>query len=94
MDEDKRGPDVPAEEEEKKGWKEKIFSERFMNWVNVLFVLILILRMPAVTIAAYALWLAYLGCGFVLTKNLTMRIAYGILAAVAIAGIVLSIRAL
>ncbi len=91
MDEEKV---LPQEEEPKKTWKEKIYSQEFMRWVNILFILIVILQRPVVTVVGCGLWLVYLAVGFALTKTVALRIAYGILALVALGGIVIGIIAL
>ena len=72
-------------------WKEKIFSEKFMKYINGLFILMIILGIPMVTVIGYSLWLVYLICGILIRKETSLRIAYGILSVFAIVVIVLNL---
>lgn len=93
MDE-QRVPQPTEEEEQPLTWKEKLFSEKFMKYINCVFVLMIVLRMPLVTVIGYGLWLVYLICGFILRKDTTLRITYGILGAFALVVIVLNLISL
>lgn len=78
-------------EEQPQTWKEKLYSEKFMKYINGIFILMIILGMPLVTVIGYGLWLVYLICGMIIRKDTTMRIAYGVLGAFALAVIILNL---
>lgn len=83
--------DLPGEEEQPKGLKEKIFSDGIMRYINIVFIIVLILQIPLLTVVGYAFWLVYLACGIVVRKDTSMRIAYGVLALFAVVIIILNI---
>ena len=83
-----------GEREQPLTWKQKLYSEKFMKYINGIFILMIVLGMPQVTVIGYGLWLVYLICGIIVRKETTMRIAYGVLGIFALAVIVLNLLSL
>lgn len=91
MDEERK---QPQEQEQPLTWKEKLYSDKTMKYVNGLLCLVIIFNIPLGTVIAYSLWLAYLLCGLTVRKEKSLRIAYVIMALFALAVIVLNLVSL
>jgi len=79
------------EQEQPLTWKDRLYSEKVMKYVNGILCLTLIFGIPLGTVVAYALWLAYLICGIIVRKDKTMRIAYVIMGLFALTVLVLNL---
>ena len=91
MDEEK----VPPKPEKAKTWKDRLYSEKAMKYINFILCITLIFGIPLGMVAAYVLWLAYLICGIIVRKDdRTLQIIYGIMGLFAAVVIVLNLRQL
>lgn len=91
MDEEKR----QAPEPQGKTWKDKLYSEKAMKYVNGILCVTIIFGIPLGTVIAYSLWLAYLICGIVVRReDKALRIVYGVLSLIAATVVVLNLVSL